>query len=175
MALTLTIAACGGSNTDTAEGDTTTTTAETTTQPAPTDDDGDGDPEPSTNGLTITAVDITTGMVTITNNGSDDVDLTGYQLCNRPTYVPVSAEVLAPGATLEVALGAMGAEGGEAALYTSQSFGSASDMVSYVTWGSGGGRLSVAEEAGLWSGEPIADPGDGVELNGDPTSADGWS
>ncbi len=176
LSLTLVAAACGGSDSETAEESSTTTpaTAETTTQPPPTEDQGAEDPEPMTSGLTITAVDLTTGMVTITNNGSDGADLTGYQLCNRPTYIPVPAEVLAPGAAIEVALGDMSADGGEAALYSSQSFGSASDMVSYVVWGSEGGRQSVAEEAGLWTGGPIADPGASITLTGDPNSADGW-
>jgi len=42
-------------------------------------------------------------------------------------------------------------------------------------WGGGGGRQSVAEGAGLWSGDPVAPSGDAISLTGEPGSAGGWS
>ncbi len=146
--------------------------------------DGDGDAESETtetstgagsSGLTVTAVDLGTGTVTITNNGTADVDLSGHQLCNRPNYLALPEVTLAPGDSIEITLGGIGADGGEVGLYMSSNFGSSDDLLSYVTWGSGGGRLSVAEAGGAWTGDPISEPGGVLTLTGDPGSAAGWS
>lgn len=132
-------------------------------------------PAAADQGLVVTAVDIDAGVVTITNTGTTDIDLSGHQLCNRPTYVPLPDEVLAAGESMDFGLGLMSADGGEVGLYTSSDFGNSDALISYVTWGSGGGRLSVAAEGGDWSGDPIPDPGSVLTLTGTPGDASGWS
>jgi hypothetical protein len=84
-------------------------------------------------------------------------------LCNRPSYAPLSGS-LAPGESVEVSaadLGGLSAGSGEVGLYSSRAFGDSSAMTDYVAWGSGGGRESVAVDAGLW-GAGDAAPGDGA-------------
>ena len=168
LSLGLVLSACGD--------DGSTTAADTTIDDTAEGSDTSGGSATSANGLAVTAVDTGAGVVTITNNGSADLDLSGHQLCNRPNYVAVPEETLAPGESIDVTLGGLAAGGGEAALYTSADFGSSDAMISYVTWGSGGGRLSVAESGGHWSGDPVAEPADGsLTLTGDAGSASGWS
>jgi hypothetical protein len=163
LAFTLIAAACGGDDDDA-----------TTSEPDPADTAG-SEVIPADEGLAVTAVDLATGVVTITNTGAGELDLSGHQLCNRPTYVALPAETLAPGGSIEVTLGGLSADGGEVGLYTSADFGSSDDMISYVTWGSGGGRLSVAEASGSWAGDPIADPGATLTLTGEAGGAAGWA
>lgn len=132
--------------------------------------------------LSITAVDATTGMVTITNHGDADVDPNGVILCNFPAYGPISgADVIAPGESLTVDSGAAGValdpSGGEMGLYTESSFESADAMVAYVEWGtSGHERSPVAVEAGLWSsGDFVATETGVLTASVDaPTSAADW-
>ncbi len=116
--------------------------------------------------LRVTEVDFVTGVAAITNTGDESVDLTGHWLCNRPAYVELPDQALAAGETIEVSIGGLSQDGGEVGLYTSDSFGSADDLLDYVTWGSGGGRLSVAEAAGLWVGQPLTADGDALSLLG---------
>lgn len=159
LALGLAAVACGNGDGD---GDAGSETTETSTVAA-------------ASGLTVTAVDLGSGTVTITNNGAGDVDLSGHQLCNRPNYLALPEETLASGESIDVTLGGIGADGGEVGLYTSANFGSSDDLISYVTWGSGGGRFSVAEAGGTWTGDPISEPGPVLTLTGEPGSAAGWS
>lgn len=101
--------------------------------------------------------------VTITNLGDDAVSVEGLWLCNRPNYTELPTAALAAGSSLDIpadALGSLSASGGEVALYTSNSFGDSSAMLDYVGWGTGGGRASVADEAGLWPA------GDSVDASG---------
>lgn len=114
--------------------------------------------------LRVTEVDFVAGVATITNIGDESVDLAGHWLCNRPAYVELPGQPLDAGETIEVSIGGLTQGGGEVGLYTSDSFGNADDLLDYVTWGSGGGRLSVAETAGLWVGEPVTADGEALSL-----------
>ena len=114
-------------------------------------------------------------VVPITNTGDQPYDLSGHWICQRPTYAELPSEVLEPGATYDASLGGFSADGGEVAVYTSNSFGSSDDIVSYVGWGSGGGRQGVAEGAGIWSGGTVRPAGDAITLSGEPGNAGGWS
>jgi hypothetical protein len=92
------------------------------------------------------------GHVTLTNSSGADVSVDGLWLCNRPAYTALTGTIAA-GGTLEVAaseLGGLGADGGEAALYTAQDFENSEAIVDYVQWGTGGGREGVAVTAGIW-------------------------
>ena len=132
-------------------------------------------PEVLRPGLQVTSVDFTTGVAVITNLGDRDIDLTGHWICNRPSYAELPARELAAGESVEASLGGFSADGGEVAVYTSDAFGDPTAIATYVGWGGGGGRESVAEEAGIWSGGPVQPAGDTIELTGEPGSAAGWS
>ncbi len=142
------------------------------------DDDSDADRDGASGDssvLAVTAVDIGGGVATITNTGAAPVGLGGHWLCNRPIYVELPAQDLAPGESIEITIGGLGSSSGEVGLYRSANFGSSDDIIDYVAWGGGGGRQSVAESAEVWSGEPIADPGPTLTLVGESGSAAGWS
>jgi hypothetical protein len=130
----------------------------------------------STGRLSVSGVGFDEGVATITNSAGEAIDLCGHWLCNRPTYVALPDQVLEPGESIEVDLGELAANGGEVGLYSSRNFGDREAIVDYVTWGSGGGRLSVAEDGGVWSGA-TAESGDATTLDlvGDPGTAEGWA
>ncbi len=125
-------------------------------------------------GLQVTEVDFTTGVTVVTNLGERDIDLAGYWICNRPNYAELPARVLAPGDSVEASLGGFPASGGEVAVYTSNAFDDPSSISTFVAWGSGGGRQSVAEAAGIWTGDPVQPTGESITLVGEPGSAAGW-
>lgn len=139
------------------------------------DTEPEGPPNALRPGLEVTSVDFTTGVAVITNNGDRDIDLTGHWICNRPSYAELPTGALMPGDTVEASLGGFSPDGGEVAIYSSDAFGDPDAMQTYVGWGAGGGRQSVAEEAGLWVGEPVQPAGDTIELTGAPGSAGGWT
>lgn len=166
------MAACGGSadSTTQAPTDTTGTASATTSAPGSA-----GSP------LVITSVDFDTGMIVITNMGDSDYDLTGHQLCNRPTYVELPAETLAAGATIEVPTADLGLspDSGEVGLYTARDFGNPDAIIRYVQWGEGDhGRSATAVEAGVWTSTVDFVPG-GFPLylttETDPISPNDWS
>ncbi len=106
--------------------------------------------------------------------------MSGHFLCNRPNYVSLPEETVAPGATTTVDLAglAVSADGGELGLYTSSSFGDASAIIRYVEWGSAGhGRTATAIEAGVWSeGDFVDNGGANITSSGDdPTAAADWA
>ncbi|MGI9600819.1 MAG: hypothetical protein ACR2QE_02970 [Acidimicrobiales bacterium] len=184
----------GGTTTSAGTGDTSapdTTVAPETTAAAETTAAPDTTAAPETTAATettagdeaavgpdvqITGVDLTTGTVTLTNTTDADIEIGGHWLCNRPVYVEVPAESLAAGASTDIVLGDFDAAGGEAALYTSNSFDDSGAIVDYVHWGSGGGRVDVAVEATVWTGDPIPADAVGDQLaQSEPGSAAGWS
>lgn len=135
---------------------------------APTDN-GRGAP------LQVTAVSFETGVATLTNTGDEPYDLSGHWICNRPSYAELGSTVIEPGGTFEASLGGFNPGGGEVAIYSSDAFGSSDDIVAYVGWGSGGGRQSVAEDAGIWVGDPVQPTGTEITLTGQTGSAAGWT
>lgn len=191
--LALFVAACGddgdGDGDDGAPGDdgaavddtTTTTTLPGTTQPIP--DEGEALVD-----LQISVVEFgDAGFVTIVNQGEDDVDLNGINLCQFPNYMDlgtiVDGGVIAAGASLDIAAehwGGLAAASGEAALYEGADFGSPDGMLSYVQWGEGGHqRASVAVEAGLWPSVDefvTPDPAfNNIESGGFAADPESWS
>ena len=107
------------------------------------------------------------------NAGEEAVDVSTYQVCNRPAYAPVgnlpivSGELtIAPGGFLVVEWDALAGDQAELGLYTEGAFSSADALVDYLEWGAaGGGRESVAVEAGLWQAGDFAElPGEGQSL-----------
>jgi hypothetical protein len=168
------------------------------------DDMGDGDMTDGMMGegviFEITTVGFTDPMLVITNVGTESGNLGGHWICQRPTYQELPDVELAPGESVAISLGgdsftppagALTIEGaldlgsitaasGEIALYSSNSFGSADAMVSYVEWGeSGHGRSATAVEAGAWDeGGFVPTTGDTAGIQQDTIfsmAASGWS
>ena len=159
--------------TTTVASETATSIAGTTTS-APAEETTTTTPPVSGARFVLTSVSFGDGgMVVITNIGDEAGNLAGNFLCQRPSYFAIpDVEVPAggfvaistggsvflppPGAiTIDeiAAIGTLKPVDGEVGLYTSALFGSATDIISYVEWGSSGhGRSSVAVEAGIWSG-----------------------
>ena len=119
----------------------------------------------------ITSVTFGAPMVVITNVGTETGNLGGHWICQRPSYQELPAIDVGPGESVAVSLGGnvflpppgtltiegqlniggISASSGEIGLYSSNSFGSADAIVSYVEWGdTGHGRSGTAVEAGLW-------------------------
>ncbi len=138
-----------------------TETAPAETDEATTDDDGGEAAAPAAD-LSVTAVSFSTNTVTVRNDGDSEVNLDGWFLCNRPTYIGAPSETIAPGATLDIDVSdlGLGTDFGEFGLYTSSDFGSADAIAAYVQWGQGeNGRASVAVEAGLIAEGEFVDNG----------------
>lgn len=187
--LALVAAACGGgddgASATTQPTPTTTQPAPTTTQPAPTTT------QPATTTTTTTqppATGSTADMAitevvfddhfTITNLGDAPVDVTGLWVCNFPFYVRLTAGVIAPGESLQVAASKINLSdgGGEVALYSSDDFDDSSAILDYVSWGSGGGRATEAADAGHWpAGETVTVSGASISAPTGGASPADWS
>lgn len=114
--------------------------------------------------------------LTITNLGADAVSVDGLWLCNRPNYVPMPTALIAPGESIDISDLSISVGGGEVALYTSNSFDDSSAMLDYVAWGGGGGRASVAVDAGLWPDGDTVDAGSAsISAPSGGSSAADWS
>lgn len=193
MALALVAAACGGDDdpADTTAPATTQTTAttqptattappETTTTAAPDTTTTTTAPAAASSPVVLRSVDFDAQTVEIANIGSDDYDLSGHWLCNRPSYTPLPDQVISPGETVILSLDGLSvsAESGELGLYTAQAFDSSDAIVRYVEWGnSGHGRSGTAVEAGVWGDGDFVDNGGAnlVTSSDDPASAADWS
>lgn len=173
-------AACGGGDDSeeaaepaaTESADTSESTSSTTTAPIP---EGGA----SVEGIQLSAIVFgADGHVTVTNTSDAEVSLDGLWLCNRPAYVALAGS-LAPDASIDIAaadMGGLSADGGEAGLYTDDAFGSSDAMIDYVSWGGGGGRASVAVDAGLWpEGVTVSPTAELIELFGVPGDPEAWS
>lgn len=193
-ALALLAAACGDDSggddqaggDDGAPSDETSTTSTTTTEPGttqPIPDAGEALVD-----LQLSVVEFgPDGFVTIVNQGDEDVDLNGINLCQFPTYLDlgtvVDGGVLAAGTSVDIAAehwGGLDAASGEAALYEGSNFASPDGMLSYVQWGAGGHeRASVAAAAGLWpSADAFVTPDpafNNIESGGFAADPESWS
>ncbi len=128
------------------------------------------------------------GTVELKNIGQSTIDVSGYILCEFPTYNAISnltilsgSTSMAPGDILAVDgwSPAMDPMDGEMGLYINNNFGSANSIVSYVEWGSTGHRRSsVATSAGIW---PVGDfvpsfqNGESIIFDETSLSAAAWS
>ncbi len=184
--LALVAAACGGddgaaSTTQPAPTTTQPAPTTTTTQPAPTTTAAPSTTQApaggSTADLAITEV-VFGDHFTITNLGDSPVDVDGLWVCNRPSYVPLAAAVIAPGESIEVAASQLSVPdgGGEVALYSSRNFDDSSKLLDYVAWGGGGGRSTEAADAGQWpAGETVTVTGAIISAPTGGESAADWS
>jgi len=118
----------------------------------------------------ITTVNFESPVLVITNVGTETGNLGGHWICQRPSYQELPAVDIEAGQSVAISLGGdvfpegvtavegvfgiggISAADGEVGLYSSNNFGSADAIVSYVEWGnSGHGRSATAVEAGLWN------------------------
>ena len=182
--------ACGddglGPAADEPDGTTTTDATETTSTAPPTTAAIPEGGEALADLLIIAVTFGAFGTVTIENRGDEDADVNGIWICQFPTYKDlgtiVPGAVIAAGSTVEIPgvdLGGLEADAGEAALYTTNDFGSADAIFAFVQWGGGGARGAVAAEKNIWPGADVTvtpDPEfDGIELFGDPVDPESWS
>ena len=127
--------------------------------------------------ITINEFDAT-GVVEITNSGTQSVDISGYWLCNFPAYTQLSNLTLdcgsldlAPGDYVAVSGFDLNANDAELGLYTSSGFGNPNNIIDYVEWGfAGHTRASVAITAGIWSTDdflPSIPSGQSYSFDGD--------
>ncbi len=148
----------------------------------------------------ITSVSFGAPMVVITNVGTEAGNLGGHWICQRPGYQELPDIEVGPGESVAISLGGnvflpppgtltiegqlniggISASSGEIGLYSSNAFGSADAMVSYVEWGnSGHGRSGTAVEAGLWDDGGFVATTDETALIQQDTifsmSSTGWS
>jgi len=131
-------------------------------------------------GIRITGVDPVNDQITISNFGSETIDISAYRLCSEFNYTPdlsslttVDGDLALESASAVTMTGfALTDEAADIGLYLPEGgFGSADAMVDFFQWGSdGNGRESVAVEKGIWTaGEfaegsgPFAYTGDGLE------------
>ncbi len=112
--------------------------------------------------IRLVAVDPGTGIITLQNFGSSNVDVSGYRFCHQFNYTNTVASMtpfsgdpanFAPG--LLVLTGAVGlnVSTSDLGLYLpTGAFTDPNAMVDFVQWGSGGnGRESVAVAKGIWT------------------------
>ena len=145
-------------------------------------------------GVAISGVTLNgdTATVTVTNNGESTVNLDGWFVCNFPAYWPIPAVDIAAGASLTFhagegadtatdyyaggGFGALSGSGaGEVALYSSNSFGSAEAIQSYVGWNGGQMRKGLAQEAGIWGDDDVtAEDSASLSNTFDGTGAAAW-
>jgi hypothetical protein len=159
---------------------TVTTSAEDVTEDTMAEDmtedtmaEGDVTEEMTVEGAIFEITSVTFGapMVVITNVGTEAGNLGGHWICQRPSYQELPAIDVGPGESVAISLGGsvflpppgtltiegqlniggISASSGEIGLYSTNSFGSADAIVSYVEWGdTGHGRSGTAVEAGVW-------------------------
>ena len=132
--------------------------------------------------LVISEIDVIGNKVELVNIGTNAINISSWQWCNRlngsPFYTGVSSSStidtnLSTATSFNVGIGEILVVGitagllpngsGELGLYNSGSFGSSSAIEDYVAWGADGIRDSVADAAGIWvSGTFITVSGLGV-------------
>ena len=151
-----------------------------------------GDEPIAAGGIFIDAValDGAEGSITLVNTGETPANLDGWFICRRPRYWPLPAVSIGPGERLVVnagageagdgvlfASGGIGSLGdnGEVALYVQRAFTNADSMIAYVGWGTGGGRKSVAQSAGLWEDDLDASQGQVITRTGQGVGAAAYS
>ena len=104
----------------------------------------------------ITAIDNTTGDVTLTNLGSAAEDISAWRFCNWPAYSTISSlgasASLAAGASEVINWADVVDADGELGLYIDAAWTNSASIVDYVEWASTGHqRSSVAVGAGVWN------------------------
>ena len=125
------------------------------------------------------------GSLELRNTGNSSANISNYWICNFPDYrrldqltIECGSLNLAPGE--EVVLTAPGlheTNDSELGLYTRNSFGDASALVSYLEWGSSGHqRANLGVQRGLWDGNaaPAFNNTQSLQISGSGNAASDW-
>ena len=126
--------------------------------------------------IRLNEVDPAGRWVELTNTGNQTIDISGFFLCNFPSYEQIQSMTvvtgsvnLDPGAFVVVEWQPIGTTDGEIGLYRpgTGSFGTASNMLDYMQYvTSGHTRENVAVTNGFWeAGTTVGGPGDGLALS----------
>ena len=127
------------------------------------------------------------GSFELRNTGSETVDISSYWICNRPSYEALSTLTiecgslfLAAGEEVVLTTTIFGNTDDELGLYLSNNggFSQASEIISYLEWGTaGGGRSALATGKGIWDGNAVAafSTGESLSLSGNGAAAADWS
>ena len=140
----------------------------------------------STNAQVIISEVFANGTFELRNTGNSTVNVSNYWICDFPDYRRLDQLTLECGdlnlaAGAEVVLTAPGlheTNDSELGLYTRNSFGDASALVSYLEWGSSGHqRAGLAVGNGIWDGNAAAafNNNQSLERSGDGFSASDWT
>lgn len=127
------------------------------------------------------------GSFELRNTGTATVDISSYWICSRPDYEALSTLTIECGSLFltagdEVVLTTtiFGSTDDELGLYLSNNggFSQASEIISYVEWGTaGGGRSVLATGKGIWDGNAVAafSTGESLALTGNGAAAADWA
>ena len=126
------------------------------------------------------------GTFELRNTGNSTVNVSSYWICDFPDYRRLDQLTLECGdlnlaAGAEVVLTAPGlheTDDSELGLYTRNSFGDASALVSYLEWGSSGHqRAGLAVGNGIWDGNAASafNSSQSLDRGGDGFAAADWS
>ena len=125
------------------------------------------------------------GTVELKNIGTSMVDVSGYILCDFPTYQSIAnssldcgSMMMMPGSLLAVNnFNTLNGQDGELGLYTSSNFSNPNAIIDYVEWGSSGHqRSSVAIAAQIWTmGDFVPEFVGSLAYSGSGDSSADWS
>ena len=125
------------------------------------------------------------GSFELRNTSNGTIDISSYWICDYPDYralnslsIECGTMNLAAGATIVFsASGLHETDDSELGLYTTNSFGSAAALMSYVEWGPNTHQRSgLATGKGIWDGmkAPSFSSTQSIEVTGDGTKAADW-
>lgn len=141
-----------------------------------------GDDEGTLDDLQLVGVDFELNSIILTNAGSSEVRTAGLWAHQNGESSQFDIFIIAPRTEILFnlrELGGLDPNGGEVALFTSDSFSNPDDVLEYVAWGlTGHSRMRVAIDAGRWNDQgPVeTDPNTLVIVRADPnlTGPDAW-
>ncbi|MGK0279356.1 MAG: hypothetical protein ACI9RU_002134, partial [Litorivivens sp.] len=122
----------------------------------------------------IAHVDLNTNTAQLKNFGTVEQDISGWFLCNFPSYLEVQLVSnsigdfdLSPGESVLVEWSSLNGFDGEVALYNINVFSSSAAIEDYVQWGSASHqREPVAVAAGVWNSGEFIDGGSPFSFTG---------
>ena len=126
--------------------------------------------------IRITMINPATNTITFHNYGSTTVNISSYWSCHQFSYWQLSQATiqsgslnLAPNADVTLtAASSLNNSASDYGIYNSPSFGSASAMIDFTQWGSGGnGRENVAVAKGIWDAGTFIGFGESIYYIGD--------
>lgn len=136
---------------------------------------GDGDEGGSLTDLQLVGVDFELDSIILANAGTEVVATEGLWVYQDGEVSEFNVFLIEPRTEILFSvrdIGGVGTDGGEIALFSSDSFSNPDSLIEYVAWGeSGHSRADVAVDAGRWSEDGSVDTtGDTlVILRADPT------